>query len=103
MSGLTVSFSHGLTSSITLQNKIECLFFSRKQLKPNFSCLIVSLLQLSFQMWTNQMQDTLNSKKHGDTAFRAKDFASAIDCYTQVSHLFACYVLFSTKKKEAKK
>ncbi|KAL5550178.1 hypothetical protein UlMin_000354 [Ulmus minor] len=39
--------------------------------------------ELSFQMWTNQMQDTLNSKKHGDTAFRAKDFASAIDCYTQ--------------------
>ncbi|TXG58727.1 hypothetical protein EZV62_016556 [Acer yangbiense] len=41
------------------------------------------LLQLSFQMWTNQMQDTLNSKKHGDTAFRAKDFTTAIDCYTQ--------------------
>ncbi|KAF3449026.1 hypothetical protein FNV43_RR09750 [Rhamnella rubrinervis] len=39
--------------------------------------------ELSFQMWTNQMQDTLNSKKHGDTAFRAKDFATAIDCYTQ--------------------
>lgn len=34
------------------------------------------------------MQDTLNSKKHGDTAFRAKDFATAIDCYTQVSHLY---------------
>ncbi|KAF4350671.1 hypothetical protein F8388_015856 [Cannabis sativa] len=39
--------------------------------------------ELSFQMWTNQMQDTLNSKKHGDTAFRAKDFATAIDSYTQ--------------------
>ncbi|KAH7514555.1 hypothetical protein FEM48_Zijuj11G0101800 [Ziziphus jujuba var. spinosa] len=39
--------------------------------------------ELSFQMWTSQMQDTLNSKKHGDTAFRAKDFATAIDCYTQ--------------------
>ncbi|XWS67167.1 hypothetical protein CRYUN_Cryun05aG0263800 [Craigia yunnanensis] len=39
--------------------------------------------ELSFQMWTSQMQETLNSKKHGDTAFRAKDFASAIDCYTQ--------------------
>lgn len=32
------------------------------------------------------MQETLNSKKHGDTAFRAKDFATAIDCYTQVSY-----------------
>lgn len=39
--------------------------------------------ELSFQMWTNQMQETLNSKKHGDTAFRAKDFTTAIDCYTQ--------------------
>ncbi|KAI8012823.1 Serine/threonine-protein kinase BSK5 [Camellia lanceoleosa] len=39
--------------------------------------------ELSFQMWTNQMQETLNSKKRGDAAFRAKDFATAIDCYTQ--------------------
>lgn len=39
--------------------------------------------ELSFQMWTNQMQETLNFKKHGDTAFRAKDYATAIDCYTQ--------------------
>uniref|UniRef100_A0A2P2QPG7 Serine/threonine-protein kinase BSK1-like TPR repeats domain-containing protein n=1 Tax=Rhizophora mucronata TaxID=61149 RepID=A0A2P2QPG7_RHIMU len=39
--------------------------------------------ELSFQMWTSQMQETLNSKKHGDTAFRAKDFTTAIDCYTQ--------------------
>lgn len=38
--------------------------------------------ELSFQMWTNQIQDTLNSKKRGDAAFRAKDFATAIDCYT---------------------
>ncbi|KAJ0984062.1 hypothetical protein J5N97_002418 [Dioscorea zingiberensis] len=39
--------------------------------------------ELSFQMWTNQMQETLNSKKHGDRAFRAKDFVTAIDYYTQ--------------------
>lgn len=39
--------------------------------------------ELSFQMWTNQMQETLNSRKQGDAAFRAKDFAKAIDCYTQ--------------------
>ncbi|KAG8374373.1 hypothetical protein BUALT_Bualt11G0125200 [Buddleja alternifolia] len=39
--------------------------------------------ELSFQVWTNQMQETLNSKKHGDAAFRAKDFTTAIDCYTQ--------------------
>ncbi|RYR26643.1 hypothetical protein Ahy_B02g060924 isoform A [Arachis hypogaea] len=39
--------------------------------------------ELSFQLWTSQMQETLNLKKHGDTAFRAKDFATAINCYTQ--------------------
>ncbi|PSS09401.1 Serine/threonine-protein kinase [Actinidia chinensis var. chinensis] len=39
--------------------------------------------ELSFQMWTNQMQETLNSKKKGDVAFRHKDFRMTIDCYTQ--------------------
>ncbi|KAF9617657.1 hypothetical protein IFM89_037720 [Coptis chinensis] len=39
--------------------------------------------ELSFQMWTNQMQETLNSKKKGDSAFRHKDFVAAIECYTQ--------------------
>ncbi|GLT67845.1 hypothetical protein SLA2020_401230 [Shorea laevis] len=39
--------------------------------------------ELSFQMWTNQMQETLNSKKKGDAAFRHKDFSAAIECYTQ--------------------
>ncbi|GAB4833905.1 Serine/threonine-protein kinase bsk5 [Ancistrocladus abbreviatus] len=39
--------------------------------------------ELSFQLWTNQMQETLNSKKQGDAAFRGKDFATAIECYTQ--------------------
>ncbi|QHN98968.1 uncharacterized protein DS421_13g393890 [Arachis hypogaea] len=41
--------------------------------------------ELSFQMWTNQIQETLNSKNLGDTAFRARDFSTAIDYYTQVS------------------
>lgn len=39
--------------------------------------------ELSFQMWTDQMQETLNSKKKGDTAFRQKDFGEAIEFYTQ--------------------
>lgn len=39
--------------------------------------------ELSFHMWTNQMQDTLNAKKKGDIAFRHKDFKAAIDYYTQ--------------------
>ncbi|KAF7828281.1 serine/threonine-protein kinase BSK3-like isoform X1 [Senna tora] len=39
--------------------------------------------ELSFQMWTNQMQETLNSKNKGDAAFRHKDLKTAIDNYTQ--------------------
>ncbi|RZC55699.1 hypothetical protein C5167_014553 [Papaver somniferum] len=39
--------------------------------------------QVSFQMWTNQMQDTLNSKKKGDAAYRKKLFEAAIECCTQ--------------------
>ena len=30
------------------------------------------------------MQETLNSKKKGDAAFRQKDFRAAIENYTQV-------------------
>lgn len=43
-----------------------------------------TIFQLSFQMWTDQMQETLNSKKKGDVAFRQKDLKDAIECYTQV-------------------
>ncbi|KAL4567081.1 hypothetical protein LXL04_022653 [Taraxacum kok-saghyz] len=39
--------------------------------------------ELSFQMWTDQMQESLNAKKKGDIAFRHKEFSTAIDCYTQ--------------------
>ncbi|CAL8999077.1 unnamed protein product [Prunus brigantina] len=39
--------------------------------------------ELSFQMWTDQMQERLNFKKQGDAAFRAKEFASAIEFYTE--------------------
>ena len=39
--------------------------------------------ELLFQMWTKQLQETLNSKKQGDYAFRGKDFVTAIDCYSQ--------------------
>ncbi|KAJ9171365.1 hypothetical protein P3X46_014748 [Hevea brasiliensis] len=39
--------------------------------------------ELSFQMWTDEMQETLNFKKKGDSAFKQKDFREAIECYTQ--------------------
>ncbi|XP_024031166.1 probable serine/threonine-protein kinase At5g41260 isoform X2 [Morus notabilis] len=35
------------------------------------------------EMWTNQMQETLNAKKKGDVAFRHKDSRATIECYTQ--------------------
>lgn len=34
-------------------------------------------------MWTNQVQETINLKKKGDTAFRRKEFGSAIESFTQ--------------------
>ncbi|CAH9129198.1 unnamed protein product [Cuscuta epithymum] len=39
--------------------------------------------ELSFQMWTGEIQDTINSRKRGDNAFRAKDLTTAIDSYTE--------------------
>ncbi|KAM0012978.1 putative tetratricopeptide-like helical domain superfamily [Helianthus debilis subsp. tardiflorus] len=39
--------------------------------------------ELSFQEWTQQMRDMLEARKHGDLAFRDKDFRTAIDCYSQ--------------------
>lgn len=39
--------------------------------------------ELSFQMWANQIQESLNTRKSGDSAFRDKDFTTAIKCYTQ--------------------
>ena len=43
--------------------------------------------QISFQVWTDQIQETIKSKKQGDSAFHARDFSKAIECYTQVSQL----------------
>ncbi|XP_078180638.1 serine/threonine-protein kinase BSK5-like isoform X3 [Carex rostrata] len=40
-------------------------------------------MQLSFQLWTNQIEETLEYKKQGDAAFRAKEFGAAIDYYSQ--------------------
>ncbi|KAH6755079.1 BR-signaling kinase 2 [Perilla frutescens var. hirtella] len=40
--------------------------------------------ELSFQEWTQQVQDMLNTKKFGDTAFKDKDFKSAIDYYSKL-------------------
>ncbi|CAN1237061.1 Serine/threonine-protein kinase BSK3 [Linum grandiflorum] len=39
--------------------------------------------ELSFQLWTDEMLETLNTKKQGDAAFKQKDFKEAINFYTQ--------------------
>ncbi|KAM3329351.1 hypothetical protein ACQJBY_026429 [Aegilops geniculata] len=39
--------------------------------------------ELSFQMWTDQMRETLIPKKKGDAAFRAGDFQVALDNFTE--------------------
>lgn len=44
------------------------------------------------------MQDSLNYKKQGDSAFRAKDFNMAIDCYTQVLTLSYYYTRYYLSK-----
>ncbi|KAL7238378.1 hypothetical protein ACSBR2_004474 [Camellia fascicularis] len=40
--------------------------------------------ELSFQEWTQQVQDILNTKKFGDISFRDKDFSSAIEYYSKL-------------------
>jgi len=42
-------------------------------------------------MWTDQMQQSLESKKKGDISFKQKDFKSAIEQYTEVDFLLAMY------------
>lgn len=39
--------------------------------------------EISFQMWTTQIQETLNCRKLGDVAFRSRDFATALAYYTE--------------------
>lgn len=45
------------------------------------------------------MQESLESKKKGDAAFRHMEFQSAIECYTQVTSLF-CFDLFFLMGKQ---
>ncbi|KAH7576128.1 hypothetical protein JRO89_XS01G0001500 [Xanthoceras sorbifolium] len=40
--------------------------------------------ELSFQEWTQQVQDMLNTKKVGDIAFRDKDFKNAVEYYSKL-------------------
>ena len=35
-------------------------------------------------MWTGEMQENMDHKNHGDAAFRAKDYDTGIEFYTEV-------------------
>lgn len=47
--------------------------------------------ELSFQEWTQQVQDMLNTKKFGDIAFRDKDFKSAVDNYSKLVSMMSVH------------
>ncbi|KAL0716914.1 hypothetical protein Bca4012_066236 [Brassica carinata] len=40
-------------------------------------------IPFSFEMWTGRVQENTDYKKNGDAAFRAKDFDTAIEFYTE--------------------
>ncbi|CAK7356181.1 unnamed protein product [Dovyalis caffra] len=45
--------------------------------------------ELSFQEWTQQVQDILTTKKFGDIAFRDSDFKRAIEYYSKLVNLMS--------------
>lgn len=72
------------------------LFYSYPSITFGIVCSIhYCLIKLSFQEWTQQVQEMLNTKKFGDIAFRDKDFKSAIEYYSKVfvSASFISYAL----------
>ena len=57
-------------------------------------------VKLSFQEWTQQVQDMLNTKKFGDIAFKDKDFKNAIEYYSKVcSHNSFCGKVKNTSRE----
>ncbi|OAY79449.1 putative serine/threonine-protein kinase [Ananas comosus] len=79
-----------VTALISLQKDAEipsyvlmCIPHDSSEQTLLLSPLGEACAKLSFQMWTNQLHETLNWKKHGDDAFRSKDFGRAIDFYTK--------------------
>ncbi|KAK2969532.1 hypothetical protein RJ640_029825 [Escallonia rubra] len=46
-------------------------------------------MELSFQEWTPQVQQIINTKKFGDLAFRDRDFKSAIEYYSKLVSLMS--------------
>ncbi|XP_043812685.1 serine/threonine-protein kinase BSK2 isoform X3 [Manihot esculenta] len=67
----------------------KCLQYEAKD-RPDIQFLLTAVTplqkqkELSFQEWTQQVQDMLNTKKFGDIAFRDKDFKNAVDYYSKL-------------------
>lgn len=80
---LVVCFSLGLFFLVFIY---KCLWVVILYNDP-FHCKCV--LKLSFQEWTQQVQDMLNTKKFGDIAFRDKDFKNAVEYYSKVFSLIS--------------
>ena len=53
-------------------------------------------MKLSFQEWTQQVQDMINTKKFGDIAFKDKDFKNAVEYYSKVHDIdnLALFIVF---------
>nr|GEU63534.1 probable serine/threonine-protein kinase BSK3 [Tanacetum cinerariifolium] len=47
----------------------------------NYSGAVLGSYQILFQLWTSELQDALNGRKHGCTAFRGKDLNATTDSY----------------------
>ncbi|KAL8134391.1 hypothetical protein AgCh_009425 [Apium graveolens] len=53
--------------------------------KPGYKDDEGAATELSSQMWTNQVHETINSKKKGDAAFWRKKFQAAVECFTHAN------------------
>jgi hypothetical protein len=40
-------------------------------------------LQLSLQSWTGELSESFVAKRHAHNAFKSKDFATAVQCYSK--------------------
>jgi hypothetical protein len=44
-------------------------------------------LQLSLQSWAGELSESFVVKRHADNAFKSKDFATAVECYSRVRYI----------------
>ena len=72
---------------VSVTNEVYIYVCEKHNLLDTTQYLILRMsMQFSFQMWTGDLQENNDYKKHGDAAFRAKDFETGIEFYTEVSY-----------------